>query len=72
MPVVTTTSSGMADVVEDDFTGLLVPPPIRRSWFGDQRLHDDTELRCRLGHEAQSTMRRYTWDQVTDELERTT
>lgn len=70
MPVVTTTSSGMADVVEDDFNGLLVPPADTRELTrAIRRLCESADLRCRLGHEAQTAMRRYTWERVTEKLE---
>jgi glycosyltransferase involved in cell wall biosynthesis len=71
MPVVTTLSGGMGDVVEDGFNGLLVPPADSQELVAALRdLCGNAELRCRLGHEAQNTMRRYTWDHVTERLER--
>jgi glycosyltransferase involved in cell wall biosynthesis len=70
MPVVTTLSGGMADVVEDGFNGLLVPPADAQEFARAVReLCGSPGLRCRLGHEAQNTMRRYTWKQVTGQLE---
>jgi len=70
MPVVTTLSSGMQDVVENDFNGLLVPPAESAELVAAiRRLCGSTELRCRLGHEAQLTMRRYTWPRITHQLE---
>ncbi len=70
MPVVTTTSSGMSDVVENGFNGVLVPPANSLELYRAIRsLCEDAELRCRLGREAQITMRRYTWECVTSKLE---
>ncbi|MGH9689296.1 MAG: glycosyltransferase family 4 protein [Candidatus Acidiferrales bacterium] len=70
MPVVTTMSSGMADVVENDFNGLLVPPADSPELTSAvRRLCKDVDLRCRLGHEARKTMRRYAWERVTESLE---
>ena len=70
MPVVTTASSGMADVVETGFNGLLVPPADASALTDAvRRLRLDCELRARLGREAQNTMRRYTWASVTQQLE---
>lgn len=70
MPCVTTTSSGMPDVVENGFNGLLVPPADSKSLASAvKQLCASADLRCRLGHEAQNTMRRYTWDRVTDQME---
>lgn len=71
MPVVTTSTSGMADVVEDEFNGLLVPAANARELaVATLRLCESADLRCRLGREAQNTMRRYTWERVTDRLEK--
>jgi len=70
MPVITTETSGMADVVEDGFNGLLVLPAdaeaLARAII---RLCDSLKLRESLGQEAQRTMRRYTWSCVTRKLE---
>ncbi|HYL64870.1 MAG TPA: glycosyltransferase family 4 protein [Candidatus Methylomirabilis sp.] len=70
MPAVTTNTCGMADVVEDEFNGLLVPPADGgRLAAAVQRLRDSADLRRRLGLAAQETMRRYTWERVTRGLE---
>jgi glycosyltransferase involved in cell wall biosynthesis len=70
MAVVTTTSSGMPDVVEDGFNGLLVAPAVSAELAqAVERLCENSELRCRLGHEAQKSMRRYTWDLIVQRLE---
>ena len=64
LPVVTTATAGMKDVVCDGRTGLLVAP-------GDAgalaaaigRLTNDADLRRRLGAEAHAVAEReYTWD----------
>jgi glycosyltransferase involved in cell wall biosynthesis len=70
MPTVTTDAPGMNDVVEDGVNGMLVPPA-----NADQleqaisRLCDDSELRRRLGEEAQRTARQYTWASAAQQLE---
>jgi len=70
MPVVTTATSGMADVVEDGFNGIAVPPADAEAIAESiGRLCAGAELRCRLGREARNTMRRYTWEKVTRPLE---
>jgi glycosyltransferase involved in cell wall biosynthesis len=70
MPVVTTETSGMADVVEDGFNGLLVPPADTESLVeAIERLLRSADLRKRLGQQAQETMQRYTWELVTRKLE---
>jgi glycosyltransferase involved in cell wall biosynthesis len=71
MPVVTTNTCGMADVVEDETNGLLVPPAdAEKLARGIERLCQSTELRKRLGLSGQETMRRYTWERVTEKLEK--
>jgi glycosyltransferase involved in cell wall biosynthesis len=70
MAVVTTETCGMIDLVENEFDGLLVPP-------GDSmalesaiwRLSQDPDLRARLGHAAQETMRRFTWERTVRGVE---
>ncbi len=71
MPVVTTNTCGMADVVENGVNGILVPA-------GDSEqlsavigsLCKSLELRKTLGSAAQETARRYTWAAAARELER--
>jgi len=70
MPVVTTNTSGMADIVEDEFNGLLVQPANAEQLAAAvERLCCSLELRKRLGLEGQRTARRYTWECVTRKLE---
>jgi len=71
MPVVTTETCGMADVVEDEQNGLLVKPADAAA-FADavERLIESPELRVRLGRAAQETMRRYTWSAVAQRVEK--
>jgi len=71
MPVVTTNSSGMCDVVEDGFNGLIVPTADAEELADAvERLCYSVEMRSSLGLNAQQTMRRYTWCQVTRKLEK--
>ena len=70
MPVVTTNSSGMADVVEDEFNGLLVEPANSRELArAIAELCESRELREKLGLQGQNTARRYTWTGVVRKLE---
>lgn len=70
MPVVTTNTSGMADVVEDGVNGLLVVPADPTGLaLAIERLCRSPELRQALGTAAQNTMRRYTWEKVTVRVE---
>jgi glycosyltransferase involved in cell wall biosynthesis len=70
MPVVTTNTCGMSDVVEDEFNGLLVPAANAGSLAeAIERLCHSAGLRKQLGQEGQRTARRYTWEQITQRLE---
>ncbi len=70
MPVITTETCGMPDVVMDGINGLLIAPAdaqaIERAVL---RLAGSTELRQQLGESAQESMRRYTWGQSAQKLE---
>ncbi len=71
MPVVTTESNGMADVVEDGVNGLVVRPADAPELAEAVRqLVASPTLRERLGRTGQETMRRYTWEKVVEKLER--
>jgi glycosyltransferase involved in cell wall biosynthesis len=70
MPVVTTESSGMTDLVEDSHDGLFVIPGDAESLSAAiVRLCRDPELRLRLGGAAQEKMKRYTWNQAARRTE---
>ena len=70
MPVVTTNTCGMADLVENGVNGLLVPPADGRSMaIGLDHLCGSAELREGLGAAAHVTAKRYTWKNVTRQLE---
>jgi len=70
MPVVTTATCGMADVIENEFNGLLVPTADSAALTcAIQRLCEDAELRKKVGWAAQETARRYTWRAVAKQLE---
>jgi len=70
MPVITTETCGMPDVVEDGFNGLLIPPAdahaIEQAVL---KLAASPELRKQLGEAAQQSMRRYTWERSARLLE---
>jgi glycosyltransferase involved in cell wall biosynthesis len=71
MPVVTTNTCGMADVVEDGVNGLLVSAADGDELAGGiERLCESADLRKRLGQAGQETMRRYTWERVTEQMEK--
>lgn len=71
MPIVTTLSSGMADVVEDGHNGLLVPAADSAALAkAIDEVVNCGELRARLGRNAQGMMRRYTWESVARQVER--
>jgi len=70
MPVVTTDTCGMPDIIEDGVDGLLVPTADADA-IEDAllRLAHSSELRASLGRAAQSKMRRYTWQSAARKLE---
>jgi glycosyltransferase involved in cell wall biosynthesis len=71
MPVLTTNTCGMADVVEDEVNGLLVAPANAEELArGIERLCQLTGLRKRLGLAGQDTVRRYTWERIAEKLEK--
>lgn len=70
MPVVTTETCGMPDVVEHEFNGILVPPADAPAIeVAILRLARSAELRSTLGEAARETMKRYTWDRAARQLE---
>ncbi len=71
MPVVTTNTCGMADIVENGVNGILVSPADSAQIAAAvESLCNSMELRERLGSAAQETARRLTWAAVTQQLER--
>jgi glycosyltransferase involved in cell wall biosynthesis len=70
MPVVTTDTCGMADVVVDGVNGILVLPANSEQLAAAvKRLYESAELRKTLGSAAQDTARRYSWAAATRKLE---
>jgi glycosyltransferase involved in cell wall biosynthesis len=71
MPVVTTETCGMPDVITDDTNGILVPVADAVALGGAiERVTQSVELRRRLGQAAQETMRHYTWDKIACRIEK--
>ena len=64
LPIVTTATCGMKDVIEDGRTGLLIPTRSPGAIIeAVDRLIADSALRARLGVAAQQeALSRYTWD----------
>jgi glycosyltransferase involved in cell wall biosynthesis len=70
MPVITTETCGMPDVVENEFNGLLVPPADAVALENAiLRLYSSADLRRELGQQAQESMRRHTWERAGLRLE---
>src|SRR6266478_2272382 len=70
MPVITTDTCGMADVVEHDFNGLLIPPADAAAMQEViLRFAHSAKLRKKLGEAARETMKRYTWERAARRLE---
>jgi glycosyltransferase involved in cell wall biosynthesis len=69
MPVITTETCGMTDVVENDFNGVLIPPADAKALEeAIVRLASSEELRDRLGNAARDSMQRYTWPRTARQL----
>jgi glycosyltransferase involved in cell wall biosynthesis len=68
LPVVTTATCGMKDVVRDGENGLLVPTRSPEAVAAAaERLLGDHALRERLGRSArEEALRKYTWDRVAE------
>lgn len=70
MPVIAAETSGMVDAVRDGWNGLLVPPGCSESIVKAVLvLSRDTELRMRLGTNAQETARWFSWERMARVLE---
>jgi len=70
MPVVTTNTCGMADLIENERNGLLVPAADAAALGAAVgRLRNDPHLRRNLGLCAQECARRFTWDLIARQLE---
>lgn len=71
MPIVTTETCGMMDVIQDDINGILVPSADAQALVeAVLRLSGGAELRRRLGRAAQETARHYTWDRIARRVEK--
>lgn len=66
MPIVTTATCGMKDVIQDGKNGLLVPIRSPEAIaVAVERLLGDAAYRARLGRTAQTeALQKYTWDRV--------
>lgn len=70
MPVITTETCGMPDVVQHGVNGLLVlPADAVGIEAAVKSLAASTELRRKLGTAAQQSMSYFTWDRAVSELE---
>ena len=71
MPVITTDTCGMPDVVQNDYNGLLIPPADSGAIAAAVvQLAESEELRRRLGCRAQETMKHLSWERSALQLER--
>jgi glycosyltransferase involved in cell wall biosynthesis len=68
LPIITTATCGMRDVIENDRNGLLVPIRSPHSIIeAAERLIDSPGLRTRLGINAQKeALEKYTWQRVAE------
>jgi glycosyltransferase involved in cell wall biosynthesis len=69
VPVIASAIGGLTDIVEDDRTGVLVPPGDARALATAlNRLLADGELRTSMGDRARASVSRYTTDAVLPAL----
>ena len=68
MPIVTSATCGMKDVIRHEENGLLVPTRSpERTMAAIERLLNDAQLRARLGRAAQrEAMEKYSWERVAE------
>lgn len=65
MPIVTTRTCGMQDIIEDGVTGFLVPPRDSETLAKRVGILIDNPLLCaKLGQAAQQKAKEITWDKV--------
>jgi len=70
MPVITTETCGMQDIVEDGYNGLLIPAAEAAAIESAVlRLANSPPLRQQLGEMARETLKRYTWERSARLLE---
>jgi glycosyltransferase involved in cell wall biosynthesis len=70
MPVITTETCGMSDIIENDFNGLLIPPADAEALEqAILRLANGEDLRRALGTAARETMERFTWERTAKRVE---
>jgi glycosyltransferase involved in cell wall biosynthesis len=70
MPVITTETCGMQDIVEDGYNGLLIPiADAEAIESAVVRLAGSVSLRQQLGEMARETIKRYTWERSAKMLE---
>lgn len=70
LPIVTTNTCGMKDVIQHDRNGLLIPIRSPQALEAAvERLMQDAALRARVGLEAQAeALKKYTWEQVASPI----
>jgi glycosyltransferase involved in cell wall biosynthesis len=70
MPVITTETCGMPDIVEHGVNGLLVPPADAAALENAiLQLANSVALRQKLGQAGRESMRRHTWEDAGKQLE---
>jgi glycosyltransferase involved in cell wall biosynthesis len=70
MPVITTETCGMPDIIENDFNGLLIPPADAEALEqAILRLANGEDLRRKIGTVARETMERFTWERTARMVE---
>jgi glycosyltransferase involved in cell wall biosynthesis len=70
MPVITTETCGMPDIVDHEISGLLIPQSdCHAIESAVLRLYNAPALREKLGAAASEKMKRYTWERSALQLQ---
>jgi glycosyltransferase involved in cell wall biosynthesis len=70
LPVITTITCGVSELITDGVDGMVLRDPLNTQELAAKirQLHQNPEMRKRLGERAAETARRLTWDQNGKEL----
>ena len=69
IPIVTTSIDGYANVVQDGYNALLVPPKDSAALAGAiQRLIDSPALRQQLIEQGKNSVQRFAWKNVAKDI----
>jgi glycosyltransferase involved in cell wall biosynthesis len=70
LPVIVSAANGTSEIMTNEFDGLILQDPADASALAEliRRLYECPDLRVRLGENASTTARQYTWERNAREL----